>query len=160
MGCRPLPATTRRIEHYSGLATKMPHYATIAVISFFAALGLPGFSSFVAELLVLMGVFQSSCLPRWMGIVGVVGILLNATYLIWTIQRVFLGDFALRYPAWESVLKDLHTREYVLFIPLLLLAFFLGVCPQWLLDSITETTQQLVMRIHTTGKENLDAILP
>ena len=150
----------RRIEHHSGLATKMPHYATIAVISFFAALGLPGFSSFIAELLVLLGTFRSSLLPRWMGIVGVVGILLNATYLVWTVQRVFFGNFSLRSPTRPSVLKDLHTREYILFVPLLLFTFFLGVYPQWLLDLITETTQRLVTSVHTIGKENLDIILP
>jgi len=150
----------RIIEHHSGLATRMPHYATIAVISFFAALGLPGFSSFIAELLVLMGAFRSSLLPRWMGMVGVVGILLNATYLIWTVQKVFWGNFSLRSPAGPSILKDLHAREYMLFIPLLLFTFFLGVCPQWLLDLVTEATQQLVTRVHTVGKENLGIILP
>ena len=150
----------RLIENYSGLATPMPYYTTIAVVSFFAALGLPGFSSFVAELLVLLGAFQASCLPRWMGMVGAMGILLNAVYLVWTIQRVFFGGFSLRYPSWQPVLKDLHTREYILFIPLLLLVLLLGICPQLLLDLITETVNQLVTRVHTVGRENLETILP
>ncbi|HAN49726.1 MAG TPA: oxidoreductase [Amoebophilaceae bacterium] len=150
----------RRIESYSGLATKMPYYSTIAVVSFFAAMGLPGFSSFIAELLVLIGVFRASSLPRWMGMVGVMGILLNAVYLIWTIQRVFFGSFSLHYPSRESALQDLRTREYILFIPLLLLIFLLGICPQLLLDLITDSASQLVTRVHTVGRENLDAIFP
>lgn len=150
----------RRIENYNGLATKMPHYSIIAVMSFFAALGLPGFSGFIAELLVLIGAFQASFLPRWMGMVGVIGILLNATYLVWTIQRVFLGSFSLRHPGWLAMLKDLHTKEYILFIPLLLLTFLLGVYPQLLLDLIIDSTNQLVTRIHGIGRENLDTILP
>jgi NADH-quinone oxidoreductase subunit M len=150
----------RSIESYSGLATKMPYYSTIAVVSFFAALGLPGFSSFIAELLVLIGVFQSASLPRWMGMVGVVGILLNAVYLVWTIQRVFFGSFSLRYPSRQSALKDLHAREYILFVPLLILIFLLGICPQLLLDLTTDSAGQLVTRVHTVGRENLDAIFP
>lgn len=150
----------RRIAHYSGLATIMPYYATIAVVSFFAAMGLPGCSSFIAELLVLIGAFQASSLPKWMGMVGVVGILLNAVYLVWTIQRVFLGDVSLHYPSWHAALKDLQPKEYLLFIPLLLLIFLLGVCPQLLLDLITDSTNQLVTRVHSTGSENLNAILP
>lgn len=149
----------RRIESYSGLATKMPHYSTAAVVSFFAALGLPGFSSFIAELLILIGAFQATSLPRWMGIMGVLGILLNATYLVWTIQRVFFGRFSLHCPHQQVMLKDLRTREYILFIPLLLIVLFLGVCPQLLLDLVVDSTNQLVTKIHGTGRENLDAVL-
>lgn len=150
----------RRIEHYSGLATKMPYYTVIAVVSFFAALGLPGFSSFIAELLVLIGTFQSPSLPKWMGVVGIIGILFNATYLVWTIQRVFLGNFTVYRPSWQSVLKDLHAREYIMLISLLLFTFLLGVYPQLLSDLIADSTQQLATRVHTVGKENLNTILP
>jgi NADH-quinone oxidoreductase subunit M len=150
----------RRIENYSGLIAKMPYYSIITMVSFFAALGLPGFSSFIAELLILIGAFQASFLPRWMGIAGVIGILLNATYLIWTIQRVFLGNFYLHYPGWLAELKDLHTKEYILFIPLLLLIFLLGIYPQLLLDLITDSTNLLVTRIHGIGRENLNTIAP
>jgi NADH-quinone oxidoreductase subunit M len=150
----------RRIEHYSGLASKMPYYTTITVMSFFAALGLPGFSSFIAELLVLIGAFHAAFLPKWMGMVSVVGILLNAVYLVWTIQRVFFGDFSLHRPSWQAALKDLQPKEYILFIPLLVLLFLLGVCPQLLLDLIKDSTNQLVTRVHSTGSVNLDTILP
>lgn len=150
----------RSIENYSGLISKMPYYSIITMVSFFAALGLPGFSGFIAELLILIGVFQASFLPKWMGIAGVIGILLNATYLVWTIQRVFLGSLYLHYPSWLAVLKDLHTREYILFIPLLLLIFLLGVYPQLLLSIIADSTTLLVTRIHSVGRENLGTITP
>ncbi|MHA7877678.1 MAG: complex I subunit 4 family protein [Bacteroidota bacterium] len=150
----------REIMHYSGLATKMPYYAIVAIISFFAALGLPGFSNFIAEFLVLLGAFRSTLLPKWMGIVGVVGILLNAACLVWTIQRVFLGSFAVYRPNWQSTLNDLKTREYMLFIPLLLLTLLLGVWPQLLFDLTKDSTQRLVANIQTIGSEYLNAILP
>ncbi|XWN34789.1 MAG: NADH-quinone oxidoreductase subunit M [Roseivirga sp.] len=138
----------RQIAHFSGLANKMPHYTTVAMISFFAALGLPGLSGFVGELLVLLGAFQSSELPPWMGIVGALGVLLNAAYFVWTIQRVFLGPLSLHCPSWAAALEDLKAREYLLFVPLLLLILLLGVCPQILLHWITESVGHLVHRIH------------
>jgi NADH-quinone oxidoreductase subunit M len=150
----------RRIDHYSGLATTMPYYATITVVSFFAALGLPGFSSFIAELLVLIGVFHASSLPKWMGMIGVVGMLLNAVYFLWTIQRVFFGNFTLCYPSCQAVLQDLQPKEYILFIPLLLLIFLFGIYPQLLLDLITDATNHLVTSVHSAGSANLDTILP
>ncbi|MCU0317956.1 MAG: NADH-quinone oxidoreductase subunit M [Amoebophilaceae bacterium] len=150
----------RKIAHYSGLAATMPHYSAIVVVGFFAALGFPGFSGFIAEVLVLMGALHTPFLPRWMSIAGAIGMLLNATYLVWTIQRVFFGRLYLQDPNWHTTLKDLTTRECILFLPLLLLIFFLGVCPQLLLDLITDSVSQLVIRVHTVGKENLEAILP
>lgn len=150
----------RGIENYSGLAASMPYYATITVIGFFAALGAPGFSSFIAEFLILTGTFQASSLPKWIGITGVLGILLNAIYFVWTIQRVLFGNFSLRDPKWESALKDLHAKEYIVLIPLLLLTLLLGICPQILLNLITGATYQLVHNVHTIGKENLDILFP
>ena len=150
----------RKIESYRGLSSTMPRYSVIAIIGLLATIGLPGFASFIAELLVLIGAFQTSYLPKWIGIVGVTGILLNATYLVWTIQRVFLGNLFLSYPSWLAILKDLDTKEYIYFIPLLVLIFLLGIYPQMLLDLITSSANELVTRIHSAGKENLGIILP
>ncbi len=152
----------RTIENYSGLATRMPYYTTIAIITFFAALGLPGFSGFIGELLVLSGAFQASeaSLPKWLGMVGALGILLNAVYWVWTIQRVFWGTFSSRCPAWEVKLKDLYTREYLMFIPLLLTILLLGIFPHLLLDLTTASVSELVSRVCSIGQENLHVALP
>jgi NADH-quinone oxidoreductase subunit M len=150
----------REIAHYSGLAATMPRYSAIVVVGFFAALGFPGFSGFIAEVLVLIGALHTPLLPRWMGIAGAIGTLFNAAYLVWTIQRVFFGRLYLQESKWHTALKDLTTREYILFVPLLLLIFLLGVCPQLLLALTTDSVDQLVTRVHTIGRENLEVILP
>lgn len=150
----------RNLTHYRGLATQMPRYTVIAFMSFLAALGLPGFSGFVAELLVLIGVFQSTHLPRWMGILGCVGILLNASYLMWTMQRVFWGGLSLHRSSWSSRLTDLNIQEYIFFLPLLGITLILGVYPQPLLNLVNRSLHMLVTGIHETGYTNLRAILP
>ena len=70
---------------------------------------------------MLLGAFQAAgtqaLFPRWVGLVGAIGVLLNAIYWVWTIQRVFWGQFSLRHPAWKSALHDLTPREYLLLIP-------------------------------------------
>ena len=154
----------RSLENYSGLATPMPHYTTMAMLAFLAALGMPGFSGFIAELLILLGAFQSSSsygpLPTWLGIGGAVGILLNATYWVWTIQRMFWGRFSLRFPAWKPSLQDLYAREYGLLIPLIILILALGLFPRLLLDLIKDTVSHLVTTIYQVGRENLKLIMP
>jgi NADH-quinone oxidoreductase subunit M len=77
-------AHDRMILNFRGLAKRMPAYTAFVVVAFFASLGLPGFSGFIAELLVLLGSFSApeatGMLPRWMAIVAVIGLLLSAAY--------------------------------------------------------------------------------
>ena len=50
----------RTIDHYSGLYQKMPVYTVFVLIGFFASLGLPGFASFIGEVLIFLGAFKSN----------------------------------------------------------------------------------------------------
>lgn len=152
------------IENYSGIATPMPYYTTIVVIVFFAALGLPGFSGFIAELLVVLGAFRSASfnalLPRWVAIVAIGGIFLQAIYFLWTIQRMFWGTFSLRYEQCKASLNDLTTREYTMLLPLLLLVFILGIFPHLLLDIISPFVNEWVTMVNKVGRQNLAKLLP
>ena len=148
----------RNLENYSGLALIMPDYTAITMIAFLAALGLPGFSGFIAELLILLGALQATTFTPWIVLVGAIGIFLNAIYFIWTLQRVFWGKFSLRFPAWQVLLKDLSIREYSMFIPLIASILLLGIFPDLLLNLCKDAVSQLVTNIHTIGKEHLALI--
>ena len=98
---------TRQIGDMSGLAHIMPIASTVFVIAGLAALGLPTMSGFVAELLVFLGSLQRFEAPT---IIAVLGILLSAGYILWTVQRVFFGPPEQRWAAlpdttawWEQV---------------------------------------------------------
>ncbi len=47
--------------------------------------------------------------------VGTLGILIGAAYMLWTLQRIFFGEFNSK---WDDVLHDITLREYIMFIPL------------------------------------------
>jgi NADH-quinone oxidoreductase subunit M len=49
----------RDIYNFRGLGSVMPRYTVYVMIAFFASLGLPGFSAFVAEAFTLAGAFKS-----------------------------------------------------------------------------------------------------
>ena len=134
----------RGIGNYSGLAHKMPHYTVVVVMLFFASLGLPGFSGFIAEVLVFLGAFKSEILPKWMAIVATLGLLLGAAYYLWTIQRMFYGKYFIRNSEWEPSMKDLMKREYLMFIPLLFFALLLGIFPHFLLDMISTSVNAFI----------------
>lgn len=51
---------TRLLKYYGGLVQVMPIFSILLLFFTFSNIGFPGTSSFVGELLVLMGVFQFS----------------------------------------------------------------------------------------------------
>ena len=135
----------RLIENYAGLAHQLPKYTVIVTIGFFASLGLPGFSGFIAELLVFIGSFKSAgtvgAIPQWMPIVATVGLVLGAAYYLWTLQRMFFGKFWVKESGWHAQLKDLTFREYLMFIPLGVLILWFGIFPATLLDLINHSVE-------------------
>jgi NADH-quinone oxidoreductase subunit M len=141
----------RTIENYSGLASKMPYYTVISFIAFAAGIGIPGFSTFIAELFILLGAFQSSIYNAgWkmgIGILGGITIFLNSTYYVWTIQRMFGGKFSLKFADWTPALTDLSIREAFLLISLIVTILLLGIFPDLLLAITKNTTYDLVEHI-------------
>jgi NADH-quinone oxidoreductase subunit M len=140
----------RDIGSYRGLASHMPKYTGMVIVAFFASLGLPGFSGFIAELLVMLGAFNSksvnALLPRWMAIVATLGIILAASYYLWTLQRMFFGKFWTRGgKEWKAALTDLDRREWLMLLPLAVLIVIFGIFPNLLLGTIAATIQ------HFTG---------
>ncbi len=127
----------RMIDGFGGLAKTMPIYAGYTGLAFFAALGLPGLSSFISEALVLIGSFQQY---RVYTITATSGIVLTAGYFLWTMQRVFLGPVKEQYAG----LPDINLREVFTLTPLALIVVLLGFYPMPLLDLIGTSLKHTV----------------
>lgn len=133
----------RLIANYSGLTSKMPHYAGVTFIAFLATMGLPGFSGFIGEVMVFFGAFRSS-LPVWITILAALGLILAAGYCLWLLQRMFFGPFAQKV---EGDLTDLSLREKVMLWPLALIVFVLGIFPQLLIQYLAPFTSRIVTQL-------------
>ncbi|NIM55142.1 MAG: NADH-quinone oxidoreductase subunit M, partial [Pseudomonas stutzeri] len=88
---------TRQIGELSGLAHQMPLIATVMAIAGLASLGLPSMAGFVSEVMVFLGTFEKH---EALTVLGVIGIVLTAGYILWMIQRVFWGE---RNPRWADL---------------------------------------------------------
>lgn len=140
---------SREIDDFKGLALIMPKYTSFIMIAFFASLGLPGFSAFIAEAFSLIGAFTSESinglLPRWMAIGGSLGILLGAAYLLWTLQRMFFGEIFLKGGEnWRQKLSDLNSREVFALTVLSVLALALGILPSLAFDKMNGSVLELI----------------
>ena len=118
----------------------MPAYSVIVTIAFFASMGLPGMSGFIAEILIFIGAFQAqditSTIPRWMPLIATLGLLLSAGYYLWTLQRMFFGKFSTHMNINRDALTDLTVREKALLYVLSGLIILFGLFPSVLLDKI------------------------
>jgi NADH-quinone oxidoreductase subunit M len=133
---------TRLISEYGGLSTPMPNFAAIYMIATLSSLGLPLLNGFIGEFTILSGVFQVSL--RWTAW-AVVGIVLGAAYLLWLYQRVMFGSVT--NPANEH-LPDLNMREYATLVPLMLLAFWIGIYPKPLFQVLDAPVRQIVEQVN------------
>ncbi len=132
---------TREIADFGGLAHVMPVFATVFAIAVFSSAGLPLLNGFIGEFTILSGAFVVN---RTWAAVGVVGIALGAAYLLWLYQRTMMGP--LKYESNRS-LADLSVREKVIVLPLVLLAFGIGVYPAPLFDVLRPAVTALLQRI-------------
>ncbi|MDP4115094.1 MAG: NADH-quinone oxidoreductase subunit M [Bacteroidota bacterium] len=132
-------AHTRGIYEFGGLATQMPIYTGFTTLAFFAAIGLPGLSGFISEAFVFLGAFQSTNI-RVITAVSTLGMLLGAAYMLWTLQRVYLGQLNVK---WSS-LKDLDFREYAMLVPLSIIIIFLGIYPSAMLNLMNSSVNAMV----------------
>jgi NADH-quinone oxidoreductase subunit M len=142
----------REIANFRGLALIMPQFTAFVMIAFFASLGLPGFSAFMAEAFSLIGAFTSQevngLLPRWMAIGGSVGILLSAAYFLWTLQRMFFGVTRLKGgETWLAQLKDVNVREKFALVPLAVLALCLGIFPSLVFSKMNASVLAFIQLI-------------
>jgi len=132
----------RDIDKFGGLFSRMPVYGGISMVIFFAALGLPGLCGFIGEFFVVLGTWSYS---KALAVVAASVVILTAGYILWTIQRVYLGP-EYKGPHGEA-LTPMTRREVAIAAPLVMLAVLLGVYPRALFDYTTPTVQQTVDRL-------------
>jgi NADH-quinone oxidoreductase subunit M len=139
----------RNLDNFRGLYEPMPLYGGVSAIIFFAAMGLPGMCGFIGEVMVVLSAWTFA--PggaQWVGItfsvLAAVTVVLTAAYILWTIQRVFMGTN----PAYKNY-PDITVSELSVAIPLVVLSVALGVLPQllllnWMEPSVTNIVDTLV----------------
>ncbi len=131
------------IADFGGLSVIMPVYATIFLIMTLSSIGMPTLNGFIGEFMVLQGVFADP--TYWMAAVwGAVGIVLGAAYMLWLYQRVMFGKLEHEE---NKNLHDLNWRELATFVPLIILAFWIGLYPKTFLVYLHEPVNQIVERV-------------
>jgi NADH-quinone oxidoreductase subunit M len=162
-------AHTREIERFGALANYMPVYTGFVMLMWFANLGMPALSGFVAEALVFLGAFYSAN-TRIAAIVSTLGILLVATYMLRSLRTMFFGsrkenaaydvegegggDHAhdshggdahghAHFHDWDGKI-DMDAREIAMLVPLAVFAIVVGVYPALITDLMNNSLLKVV----------------
>jgi NADH-quinone oxidoreductase subunit M len=137
---------TREIARLGGLLKQAPYLGWILGFCAFASLGLPGLAGFWGEFPAILSAYNpapglNQGLFRGFMVVAALGTVLAAGYLLWMYQRTAFGlpkeEFA------DAHIHDVHTPEWIAWVPMLVLIVVLGVFPG-LLFGVTDDAVQLV----------------
>ncbi len=118
---------TRMISDFGGIAKKMPVFTVMFMIATLASIGLPGLNGFVGEFLILVGTFNSELLGSyWYAVIGALGVILAAAYMLWMFQRVMFGPITNEE---NNKLTDINAREITVLLPLMVFIVWIGIRP-------------------------------
>lgn len=136
---------TRNIEQMGGLWGPMPQMGTIGLVFAMASLGLPGLGNFVAEFLILLGVFQAQ---PWITVAAATGLIFSAVYSLRIVGKIFLGPRRTMEPV-----PDFSVREMLIMAVLTVSLVWLGLFPQPVIDTAKPAIAELIrfMDVHSTA---------
>ena len=129
---------TRDMNKMGGLWHHMPRMGAVALFFVMASLGMPGLGNFVAEFLVLLGLFKVN---PWMAVAAALGLITAAIYSLIMMQRAFYGK-----PDENQRLQDFGRLEMTAMAVMIVALIWLGVYPQPVLDLVQPVIDSLTFQ--------------
>lgn len=129
---------TRILKYYSGLVQVMPVFTVFLMFFSFSNISFPGTSSFVGEILVLLGSFQINTVLTFFVSTSMI---LGAAYSIWLLNRISFGVLKLQY---FNYFQDVSRREFWILFSLTVIVLWMGIYPNSFLNEMHITTFNLL----------------
>jgi NADH-quinone oxidoreductase subunit M len=131
---------TLDMSRLGGLLLQAPRMGWLLGFSVMASLGLPGLAGFWGEFPALLAAYQpaeglSEPVFRTFMVIGAIGTIFAAGYLLWMLQRVAFGRPTEEFE--DEHIHDMHLTDYIAWAPFIVLIVVLGVYPQ-LIFKITD----------------------
>jgi NADH-quinone oxidoreductase subunit M len=151
---------TREMSRLGGNMKLMPIMGGILAFTAMASLGLPGLAGFWGEFMALVGSYNpleglSLGVFRTSMVIGAIGTVLTAGYMIYMLQNVNLGEPQAEWEGHEF--HDVDRFEMAAWVPLIILIVVIGVYPKIIFESTTDTVVSLVQ---TAFDSDITASMP
>lgn len=138
---------TREMARLGGNLKLLPKIGAILGFTAFASLGLPGLAGFWGEFMALLGAYNPLAglnlgLFRTAMVVGAIGTVLTAGYMLFMLQKVNLGEPNAEWDGHEF--HDADRFELAAWVPLIVLIVVIGFYPRVVFGATTDAVVSLV----------------
>lgn len=131
-------AHTRMIPELGGIAKAMP-FATIGfIIGGFVSMGMPGFSGFIAEFPIFMGVWRE----QWfVAVIASISIIITAAYIMTNIHKVFFSPMPDKL---EGHVGDITVLDKVAITTLCFFMIVIGLFPAVMVPMVERGVENIL----------------
>jgi NADH-quinone oxidoreductase subunit M len=110
-------AHTRDIPKLGGMIKPLPLVGIGVIVGSLVSMGMPGFSGFVAEFPIFMGIWKAN----WVvAVVAAISIVVTASYVLLVVRRVFFGKMPEEFEGHITPIKPLDKIALVLLMALMI----------------------------------------
>jgi NADH-quinone oxidoreductase subunit M len=132
-------AHTRDIPKLGGFRKVMPVVSIAFIIGGLVSMGMPGFSGFIAEFPIFMGVWGTT---PWIAIVAAISIVITASYIIRIVGKVFFGKLPEEF---EHHVHDVSVLDKVAVVFLSGILIVVGVYPSIMVPMVQTGVDKILV---------------
>jgi len=131
-------AHTREIPKLGGFIRPLPLAAVAFIIGGLVSMGMPGFSGFIAEFPIFMGLWQRAPI---VAIVAAISIVITASYIMRVVGNVFFGDMPEEF---EGHISPMKVQDKVALVMLAAILVIIGVYPRIMAPLVQSGAQAIL----------------
>jgi NADH-quinone oxidoreductase subunit M len=131
-------AHTREIPNLGGMIKPLPLVGIGVIIGSLVSMGMPGFSGFVAEFPIFLGIWKT----QWVvAVIAAISIVVTASYVLLVVRRVFFG----RIPAeLEGHIQPINMLDKIALVFLMALMVAIGLFPALMVPWVQSGVQHVL----------------
>ncbi len=130
-------AHTRHIPDLGGFVKIMPLPALGFIIGGLVSMGMPGFSGFIAEFPIFMGVWKT----QWLiAVISIISIVITAAYVLLVVRRVFFGQMPEKF---EGHITPVTLLDKIAITTLCLLMVGIGLMPRLMVPMVEKGVENI-----------------
>jgi len=129
---------TREIPRLGGFRKIMPVVAVAFIVGGLVSMGMPGFSGFIAEFPIFMGLWDTY---PWVAIIAVISIVITASYIIRIITKIFFGKIP---DEFNDHVQDVTVLDKLALVVLSAVLIGIGVYPPLMVPIVSSGVEHIL----------------
>jgi NADH-quinone oxidoreductase subunit M len=131
-------AHTRQIPELGGMIKPLPLVGIAVIVGSLVSMGMPGFSGFIAEFPIFMGMWKTHTI---VAIIAAISIVVTASYVLLVVRRVFFGKMP---EALEGHITPIRTLDKIALVLLMALMIGIGLFPALIVPWVQTGVQHIL----------------